>query len=344
LPLNDVLFRLDAASAAVDHEIDTLVNLTAGDGFLYREQALRSIRAETFLAVAATLAGLLLSLGATWFLTRRITTPISTASGIAERIAGGDLAVAIPDWRRDELGSLLRSMGVMRNSIKAMMHAEATGRRSAQARLMDAIETTHEGVVLVDAAGSIVVTNAPIQAFFGTPEPGAARCFTISDLLRYLARNRLSEESLQSVGALTWKLDRDTPGAIELSLRDGMWLRASWCATREGGLVAFFSDITLARLREAQLTQTNLWFDAALSHMVQGLCVYDHDGQLKIFNSRFAEIYHIPREQLRLNVPFAQVQDLLDGLADARPAWAADWRVARAYRGAPCVHRSPAPQ
>jgi diguanylate cyclase (GGDEF)-like protein len=317
LPLNDVLFRLDAASAAVDHEIDTLVNLTAGDGFLYREQALRSIRAETFLAVAATLAGLLLSLGATWFLTRRITTPISTASGIAERIAGGDLAVAIPDWRRDELGSLLRSMGVMRNSIKAMMHAEATGRRSAQARLMDAIETTHEGVVLVDAAGSIVVTNAPIQAFFGTPEPGAARCFTISDLLRYLARNRLSEESLQSVGALTWKLDRDTPGAIELSLRDGMWLRASWCATREGGLVAFFSDITLARLREAQLTQTNLWFDAALSHMVQGLCVYDHDGQLKIFNSRFAEIYHIPREQLRLNVPFAQVQDLLDGLADA---------------------------
>ena len=316
LPLSEVLFRLDDASEAVDHEIETLVGLTTGDGFLYREQALRSIRAETIFAVAATLAGLLLSVGVTWMLSRRIAGPIAAASDIAERIAGGDLAVAIPDLRRDELGSLLRSMGVMRDSIKAMMLSEVSERRSAQARLMDAIETTHEGVVLVDASGRIVVTNAPILQFFGKPEPGQARCFTISDLLRYLARNRLSEESLQSVGALTWKLDRDTPGTMELSLRDGMWLRVGWCATREGGLVAFFSDITLPRRREAQLTQTNLWFDAALSHMVQGLCVYDHDGNLKIFNSRFADIYHIPRDQLRPNVPFHEVQDMLDALAD----------------------------
>jgi diguanylate cyclase (GGDEF)-like protein len=316
LALSDVLFRLDEASAAVDHRIDMLVNLTAGDGFLYREQALRSIRAETIFAVAATLAGLLLSVGVTWVLSRRIAGPIAAASEIAERIAGGDLGVAIPEWRRDELGSLLRSMGVMRDSIKAMMLSEVSERRSAQARLMDAIETTHEGVVLVDASGRIVVTNAPILQFFGPPEPAASACFTISDLLRYLARSRLSEESLQSVGALTWKLDRDTPGTMELSLRDGMWLRVSWCATREGGLVAFFSDITLARHREVQLTQTNLWFDAALSHMVQGLCVYDHDGDLKIFNSRFADIYTIPRDQLRLKMPFAQVQDMLDGLAD----------------------------
>ncbi len=319
LPLSDLLFRLDAASQSVDHEIDMLVNLTTGDGFLFREQALRSIRAETLFDIAATLAGLLLSAGVTWFLSRRISAPISAATEIAERIAGGDLKVAIPDWRRDELGSLLRLMGVMRDSITTMVQSEASGRRSAQARLMDAIETTHEGVVLVDASGRIVVTNAPIHSFFGVADPGAVCCLTISDLLRHLARNRLSEESLQSVGALTWKLDRGTPGTMELSLRDGMWLRVSWCSTREGGLVAFFSDITLSRRREVQLQQTNLWFDAALSHMVQGLCVYDHDGKLKIFNSRFAEIYHIPRDQLRPNVSFAQVHDMLDGLGDARP-------------------------
>jgi diguanylate cyclase (GGDEF)-like protein len=317
LPLSEMLSRLDAASQSVDHEIDMLVGLTTGDGFLFREQALRSIRAETECAVAATLAGLLLSMVVTWFLSRRIAAPISAATRIAERIAGGDLKVAIPEWRHDELGGLLRLMGVMRDSITAMVHSEASGRRSAQARLMDAIQTTHEGVVLVDAAGRIVVTNAPIHSFFGMPEPGAVSCLTISDLLRHLARSNLSEESLHSVGAMTWKLDRDTPGTMELSLRDGMWLRVSWCSTREGGLVAFFSDITLSRRRESQLAQTNLWFDAALSHMVQGLCVYDHDGKLKIFNSRFAEIYHIPRDQLRPNISFTLVQDMLDGLDDA---------------------------
>ncbi len=321
IPPADALLRLDAHAASVSGAIEQLIDLTAGSGFLTREQALRSIRTETIIDLCAALAGLVLSAAVTWFLNRRICGPVSAASTIAERIAGGDLDVTFPDSSRnalrcDELGSLLQSMASMRDSIRAMMQAEVSERRSAQARLMDAIETTHEGVVLVDPVGRIVVTNAPIHHFFGAPEPGIRGCFTISDLLRHLAQNRLSEESLQSVGAMTWKLDRDTPGTMELSLRDGMWLRVSWCATREGGLVAFFSDITLSRRREYQLAQTNIWFDAALAHMTQGLCVYDHDGNLKIFNSRFAEIYQIHRDQVRTGTPFEVVQKMLDALSD----------------------------
>jgi diguanylate cyclase (GGDEF)-like protein len=316
LTVSELQFRLDKPAAEVEREIDILVNLTAGDGFLYREQALKSITQETAVDICATLAGLILTAAVTWFLNRRISGPLSAASAIAVRIAGGDLGVAIPDARCDELGSLLRSMGTMRDSIRAMMQAEVSERRSAQARLMDAIETTHEGVVLVDAAGSIVVTNAQIERFFGPPEPGPAACFTISDLLRQLARSKLSEDSLQTVVALTWKLDRDTPGTMEVCLHDGLWLRVSWCATREGGLVAFFSDITLPRRREAQLAQTNIWFDAALTHMSQGLCVFDHDGAIKIFNTRFAEIYQLRRDQIRLGMEFAALQGLLESLSE----------------------------
>jgi diguanylate cyclase (GGDEF)-like protein len=292
------------------------VNLTAGDGFLFREQALKSISRETEVDICATLAALILTAAVTWFLNKRISGPLSAASVVAVRIAGGDLDVAIPDARCDELGSLLRSMGSMRDSIRAMMQAEVSQRRSAQARLMDAIETTNEGVVLVDAAGQIVVTNAQIERFFGPPEPGPAACLTISDLLRTLARSKLSEDSLQSVGALTWKLDRDTPGTMEICLRDGIWLRVSWCATGEGGLVAFFSDITLPRRREAQLVQTNIWFDAALTNMSQGLCVFDHEGSLKIFNARFAEIYQLRRDQICTGMKFTDLQLVLDSLSE----------------------------
>jgi diguanylate cyclase (GGDEF)-like protein len=321
LSISELQFRLDKPARDVEREIDILVNLTAGDGFVYREQALKSIDRETVVDICATVAALILTAAVTWFLNRRISGPLSAASSIAVRIAGGSLDVAIPEARCDELGSLLRSMGSMRDSIRAMMQAEVSQRRSAQARLMDAIETTHEGVVLVDAAGSIVVTNAQIARFFGPPEPGpglgfGGACFTISDLLRQLARSKLSEESLQSVGALTWKLDRDTPGTMEICLRDGMWLRVSWCATGEGGLVAFFSDITLPRRREAQLVQTNIWFDAALTNMSQGLCVFDQDGSLKISNARFAEIYQLRRDQIRTGMNFTALQTTLESLSE----------------------------
>jgi diguanylate cyclase (GGDEF)-like protein len=282
-----------------------------------RAQAPASMKQDTAVVIGATVAGLVVVAAFAWRRYRRVAGAVSTISEIAERIAGGELDTAIPEGNSDEFSALLRAIAAMRDSIRAAMQAEASGRVYAQSRLMDAIETTPEGVVLVDAAGRIVVTNAPIQRFFGLQGRHEAPCLNISDLLRTLARNRLSEESLQSVGALTWKLDRDTPGTMELCLQDGMWLRVSWCATREGGLVAFFSDITESHRREAELAQTNIWFDAALTHLSEGLCVYDDDGKLKIFNTRFAEIFKLRRGQIRMGMAFSAVQQILDFLPRA---------------------------
>jgi len=193
VPMPEVLSRLDAFSATVEHQLDLLINLTAGDGFLHRQQARRSIAIQTRLAIGFTLSALLFSALVTWFLNRRISGPIAAASAIAVRIADGDLNVAVPTGRRDELGSLLLSMASMRDSIGRMMAAEVSQRRSAQARLMDAIHSTQEGVLLVDGVGRIVVTNDPIQAFFGPVDERMPPSFSIADLLRNLARSHLSE-------------------------------------------------------------------------------------------------------------------------------------------------------
>ncbi len=42
------------------------------------------------------------------------------------------------------------------------------------------------------------------------------------------------------------------------------------------------------------LTEQNVRFDAALTNMAQGLCMFDRQQQLLISNRRFAEIFHIP--------------------------------------------------
>jgi len=50
--------------------------------------------------------------------------------------------------------------------------------------------------------------------------------------------------------------------------------------------------------REAELHQTNSRFNAALTSMSQGLCLYDGAGRLLVVNQRFHEIYGLPPDRI----------------------------------------------
>ena len=51
--------------------------------------------------------------------------------------------------------------------------------------------------------------------------------------------------------------------------------------------------------RKKQLQEQNERLDAALTNMSQGLCVFDANGKLVIFNRRIAEIYGMPFEMIK---------------------------------------------
>ena len=89
----------------------------------------------------------------------------------------------------------------MRDNIKAMMDREVAQRRSAQARLADALESSQEGVVVVDANDGIVLANAQAADFLGVSpsllKPGtplarlaAGACRRSADAGRVLMRAR----------------------------------------------------------------------------------------------------------------------------------------------------------
>ena len=65
------------------------------------------------IAIIAVLSATLLA----GLIARSIVNPINEAAGIADSIAGGDYARDIPSGRRDEIGSMLRALGFMRERI-----------------------------------------------------------------------------------------------------------------------------------------------------------------------------------------------------------------------------------
>ena len=108
--------------------------------------------------------------------------------------------------------------------------------------------------------------------------------------------------------------------AIETSLRQ--LLQQTWLVVFLSVLLGFamyFSvrwfplrvlDRTLGHLRDTQrdLAEQNARLDAALTNMSQGLCMYDPDGKLVLSNSRFADIYGLPKEKV---VPGMTTRELL---------------------------------
>lgn len=79
-------------------------------------------------------------------------------------------------------------------------------------------------------------------------------------------------------------------------------------------------DRTIGALHDAQfrLAAQNERFDAALTNMSQGLCMFDGDGKLVIFNQRFAEIYGLAVEKIMPGMTAAQLMALAFG--DGKPS------------------------
>jgi methyl-accepting chemotaxis protein len=56
--------------------------------------------------------------------------------------------------------------------------------------------------------------------------------------------------------------------------------------------------------RQLSLEQTNFRFDVALKNMTHGLCMFDTEKRLVIWNDRYAKLYRLPPELLKIGTPF----------------------------------------
>ena len=110
-----VALQGDEAVAAIDDLVETV----AAFGFDYRTEAEATVaRAHVTmlgLAIGTVLIGVIVAAAFAFSLSR----PISAAVRVAERVAGGNFEDDIKVRRRDELGRLLNSLGIMQASLKA---------------------------------------------------------------------------------------------------------------------------------------------------------------------------------------------------------------------------------
>jgi signal transduction histidine kinase/HAMP domain-containing protein len=244
---DDELLRL---SNKLVERFDVLTELIAGHTFVERRKTIWAINDYEYYSLGALAFALVLSAVIAFLLARRILRPLSAAAVVADRIAAGELNIPIPMGSKDEMGALLRSMSFMQQSIRMMMEREMAQRRSAQNRLIDALESSQEGMALVDAEGKIVIANSQIARFFPTVAPylvEGADFSAVLDLIHLRIADKRLVGSDNVVGELL--------AAGEHELDDGRWVRFSHSETQDGGSFLFLSDFTDIKQREEHFKQ-----------------------------------------------------------------------------------------
>ncbi|HKU54442.1 MAG TPA: ATP-binding protein [Rhizomicrobium sp.] len=261
--------ELEKLDRQIDEKFDLLIEYHTDHSFIGRRKTVANIRNYKYASIAITVFALLLAGGITLLLRSRIVRPLRAAATVADRIANGEMQTPIPPGGQDETGALLKSMTVMQDSIREAMTREKDLRRSAENRLADALETSHEGVMLVAPDGKIVMSNSTLRGFFPAIAlqlmPG-----TRFDTALELIHSQLTPTQAPSGNIIA-------SGHAELELADGRWLRMTGSATSEGGSIFFLSDFTAIKEREESLRRAKAEAEAANASKTRFLANMSHE-------------------------------------------------------------------
>jgi diguanylate cyclase (GGDEF)-like protein/PAS domain S-box-containing protein len=218
-------------------------------------------------------------------------------------------------------------------SIRTFM--DITARRAAEKQLFDSERRAQEksatleltlahmsqGLSMFDAGGRLIVWNERYGKMYGLPPELLKQGVDVSAIADYLSQmgyEGTDEPDLQQKPA------EGSDFTSTLRCSDGRAIRIVRTPIENSGWVATHEDITERMHAEASLLQQsaelariNMQFDTALSNMTQGLCMFDGERRLVVWNDRFAELYQVPPDLLKVGTPYEAI--VADRIARGMP-------------------------
>jgi methyl-accepting chemotaxis protein len=262
LPLTATILDLGAEAAAT---VDEVVELTAADGYQFRQDAEAAAETTTENVIALAVGGAALSLALALVFAFSLGRPIRTAVGVAERVASGNFSDEIRVNRRDELGRLLKSLAAMQASLKA--RADEAAAIEAEKERSEAEQKAAKQKLLADLAhefeakiGSFVVSlessatrmEATARTMTSTAEQSTTRALgversasdTASDVNTIAAATEQLASSAGEIGALVRNSEAMFSRAVEDAQRtDGTVKQLADGAQQIGEIVRLITQI-----------------------------------------------------------------------------------------------------
>jgi two-component system phosphate regulon sensor histidine kinase PhoR len=204
--------------------------------------------AASFAALRRRLAaaggvGLLVATGAAWLLSRYAFGPIREMRRLAASIAGGHLEGRLPTSAGDELSPIAGAINQLAEQLRLRLE-EVTQEKE---QLGAVLEGMVEGVLVVDAKGSVLLANSRLREFYdltgdllGRPYVEVVRDAAVDEVLRETAGSDATVTRLLRVG-------RAVPRTLQVQA-----VRFPAAGPRAGSVAVFHDISELARLEEVR--------------------------------------------------------------------------------------------
>ncbi len=189
----------------------------------------------------------------------------------------------------------------------------------SRARLMHALDVMADGFGLYDANDRLVLYNrkyvdySPLVSDIIMPGVQKEEILRASVYRGAFVLNGMAPEDY-----INWRLERhkNPTVPVEVQFSDGRWVLITEKRTEDGGIVGTRSDITELKLREMemlrisqQLHAKNIHFDAALTNMNMGVCMFDRDLKLIVVNRQYLEIYGFSPDVVKSGVSLRDIME-----------------------------------
>jgi diguanylate cyclase (GGDEF)-like protein/PAS domain S-box-containing protein len=212
-----------------------------------------------------------------------------------------DLEVVAANHLRDPIGGIVVNIRDVTDLKTIERRAGDVDRRQAAI-----VESLADGLIMVDADGTVVRVNEAFEVMFEAPRVRLLG-HTITDLFA-AARSR-GDQTVDAAGELT--SDADDP--ISIALRNGrrsvgvvrgvirpgrspMWIRINTQAMlgADGaitGVVASISDVTAARQAAAAIRRDEQFLQVLLDTLEEGIVACDDEGRITVFNPAARQLH-----------------------------------------------------
>jgi diguanylate cyclase (GGDEF)-like protein len=192
----------------------------------------------------------------------------------------------------------------------SLQHSASQNRVKLEKQRLDtAVENMTQGLTLFDRFERLVICNQRYIEMYGlSPDVVKPGCH-LRDLIAH--RNELGFIRVDVDEYCARILEHVAHGeAVTLQSTEGHTIQITHRPLPDGGWVATHEDITErtrqetdVRQQATEIARINLQFDAALSNMTQGLCMFDGQKRLVVWNERYAKLYGLPPELLKIGTP-----------------------------------------
>jgi diguanylate cyclase (GGDEF)-like protein/PAS domain S-box-containing protein len=169
------------------------------------------------------------------------------------------------------------------------------------------LETMAAGLSQFDRAGRLVICNSRYREMYGLTREQTKPGTTLRSVLAACAANGTGLEPTQAF--VDRRMRELLPGKSTRAvnhMRDGRMIAVHQEPTHDGGWVGIHHDITVEKRTEAELIaksealeRANLRFDAALTNLPVGLCMYDGEQRLIVCNERYRKMYDLTAAQVK---------------------------------------------